>query len=199
VIGNRSFGPDPALDSLDVVAAVTGLQDAGVIGTLKHWPGHGSTSTDSHLALAVITETAAQWRAIDRPPFQAAATVADSVMVGHLALPAIDPTGTPATLSAVLVQGELRRGLGYRGLVVTDSLWMQPMLAAGSPGAVALRAVKAGDDMLLMSPNVPSAFVAVRARVRTDPAVRAQVQQSVTRILAAKAKVTGRPKADNSC
>ena len=99
VIGDRSFGPDPAVDSRDVLAAVTGLQAAGVLATLKHWPGHGSTPTDSHEALPVLTESAAQWPAMDRPPFQAAAKVAGSVMVGHLALPALDPSGQPATLS----------------------------------------------------------------------------------------------------
>jgi beta-N-acetylhexosaminidase len=189
VIGNRSFGSDPQLDARDVRAAVLGLQDAGVLGTLKHWPGHGSTSTDSHEALAVITESRAQWLRYDRPPFQQSAAVAGSIMVGHLALPALDPSNLPATLSPTLVAGALRRDLGYRRLVLTDSLWMAPMLAAGTPAQVAQWALAAGEDMLLMSPDVPGAYRAVLARVRVDPSFRRLVQAAVGRILAAKASV----------
>ena len=199
VIGDRSFGPDPATDARDVLAAVTGLQAAGVLATLKHWPGHGSTPVNSHQALPVLTETASQWRATDRPPFQAAAATAASVMVGHLALPALDPTGRPATLSPVLVEQQLRHGLGYSGLVVTDSLWMAPMRQAGSPGEVAIRAVQAGDDLLLMSPGLPAAYQAVLARVRTDQAFREQAQAAVRRILAAKARAVPSPAAPAGC
>ncbi|MFL6162364.1 MAG: glycoside hydrolase family 3 N-terminal domain-containing protein [Jatrophihabitantaceae bacterium] len=189
VIGDRSFGPDPATDSRDVRAAVTGLQDAGVLATLKHWPGHGSTPVDSHESLPVLTESAAQWRAIDRPPFQAATDLAGSIMVGHLALPALDPSGQPATLSPALVTGQLRQGLGYRGLVLTDSLWMAPMWQAGTPAQVAVRAIRAGVDMLLMSPDVPGASGAVLTRLRSDRTFRVEVQAAVQRILAAKARL----------
>ena len=199
VIGDRSFGPDPATDAQDVLAAVTGLQAAGVLATLKHWPGHGSTPVNSHDALPVLTLTAAQWRAVDRLPFQAAAATAASIMVGHLALPALDPSGQPATLSPVLVGQQLRQALGYRGLVVTDSLWMAPMLQAGSPGQVAVRAVQAGDDMLLMSPDLPHAYQAVLAKVRSDQAFRQQVQAAVQRVLAAKARVAAGPSALPGC
>lgn len=126
VIGDRSFGPDPNLDARDVVAAVTGLQKAGVLATLKHWPGHGSTSTDSHEALPVIHESAARWKAVDRRPFQAGAAVAASVMVGQLAFPALDPSGTPATLSPRLVDVDLRRIWGIRAWSSpTRSGWRQ--------------------------------------------------------------------------
>jgi beta-N-acetylhexosaminidase len=199
VIGDRSFGPDPATDAQDVLAAVTGLQAAGVLATLKHWPGHGSTPVNSHEALPVLTETASQWRATDRPPFQAAAATVASVMVGHLALPALDPTGRPATLSPVLVGQQLRHGLGYAGLVVTDSLWMAPMRQAGSPGEVAIRAVQAGDDMLLMSPDLPAGYQAVLTKVRTDRAFRNQVQAAVRRILAAKARAVPSPAVPAGC
>jgi beta-N-acetylhexosaminidase len=189
VIGDRSFGSDPSVDARDVRAAVTGLQDAGVLATLKHWPGHGSTPVDSHQDLPVLTETAAEWRTIDRPPFQAAAGIAGSIMVGHLALPAIDASGQPATLSPALVTGQLRQGLGYRGLVLTDSLWMAPMWQAGSPAQVAVRALLAGDDMLLMSPEVPAAYGAILNRLRSDQAFRTVVQTAARHILAAKARV----------
>lgn len=189
VIGDRSFGPDPALDAQDVTAAVRGLQSAGVLATLKHWPGHGSTSTDSHAALAVIEESAAQWRAIDRVPFAAAANSVAAIMVGHLAFPAIDPTGRPATLSPTLINGLLRDGLDYRGLVVTDSLWMAPAMEAGTPGQVAVAALLAGADQLLMSPDVGSAYRTVLARVKADPTFRTVVQAAAGRVLAAKARI----------
>jgi len=199
VIGDRSFGPDPALDARDVVAAVTGLQHAGVLATLKHWPGHGSTSTDSHLALAVIRESVATWKAVDRPPFQAGAAVAASVMVGHLAFPALDSSGAPATLSARLVDGALRRDLGYQGLVVTDSLWMAPVRKSGTPGHIARLAIAAGDDMLLMSPDVPAAYKEVLSLVRSDPKFRTSVEASVRRTLAAKARLKERPLIPGGC
>jgi beta-N-acetylhexosaminidase len=199
VIGDRSFGPDPATDARDVLAAVSGLQAAGVLATLKHWPGHGSTPVNSHQALPVLPLTAGQWRAVDRVPFQAAAPTAASIMVGHLALPALDPSGQPATLSPILVGRQLRNGLGYRGLVVTDSLWMAPMRQAGTAGAVAVRAVQAGDDMLLMSPQLPAAYQAVLAKVRSDRVFRVQAQAAVQRILAAKAWVATNRKVLAGC
>ena len=189
VIGNRSFGPDPQLDAQDVVAAVRGLQSAGVLATLKHWPGHGSTATDSHAALAVIEQSVAQWQSIDRVPFAAAANQVAAVMVGHLALPAIDPSNQPATLSPTLINGLLRNGLGFRGLVVTDSLWMEPAMNAGTPGQVAVASLSAGADMLLMSPDVGSAYRTVLARVKADPTFRTVVQAAAARVLAAKARI----------
>jgi len=195
VIGDRSFGPDPTVDSRDIVAAVTGLQQAGVLATLKHWPGHGSTSTDSHAALAVIDEPLATWTAIDRQPFLAGSPTAASVMVGYLAFPSLDPSGVPAVLSPKLVNGALRGGLHYRGLVVTDSLWMEPALAAGTPGQVARLALAAGDDVLLMSPDVPAAYRDVLALVRSDQWFRATVRAAVGRILVAKARLKAPPSA----
>jgi beta-N-acetylhexosaminidase len=199
VIGDRSFGPDPTVDATDVVAAVTGLQQAGVLATLKHWPGHGSTSTDSHIALAVIRESAAQWKAVDRLPFQAGVAVAAGVMVGHLAFPALDPSDAPATLSPRLVDVALRRDLGYKGLVVTDSLWMAPVRNAGTPGHIARLALMAGDDMLLMSPDVPAAYKEILSLIRSDQKLRTAVQASVRRVLAAKARLKARPSIPEGC
>jgi beta-N-acetylhexosaminidase len=199
VIGDRSFGPDPTVDSRDIVAAVTGLQQAGVLATLKHWPGHGSTSTDSHSALAVIDESLPTWQAIDRQPFLAGAPIAASVMVGYLAFPSLDPSGAPAVLSTKLVNGALRGDLHYRGLVVTDSLWMEPAMAAGTPGQVARLALAAGDDMLLMSPDVPAAYRDALALVHSDQRFRATVRAAVSRILAAKARLKTPPPATAGC
>ena len=190
VIGDRSFGPDARTDAADLVAAVAGLQSAGVLATLKHWPGHGSTSTDSHLQLAVIRESLQTWRSLDRIPFAAAKEPA-AVMVGHLAFPAADPSGRAATFSRRLLQRLLRRDLGFRGLVVTDSLWMAPARQHGSPAKVALDLLRAGNDLLLEPPDLPASYRAVLHAVRTDPAMRRRVQDAVRHVLAAK-RLVGR-------
>lgn len=193
VIGDRSFGPDPDRDAIDVKAAVTGLQDAGVLATLKHWPGHGSTATDSHARLAVIHESAVFWRTHDRVPFARSASIVASIMVGHLAFPALDSTGQAATFSPKLVRELLRGQLGYSGLIITDSLWMAPARAAGSPAQVAHRALDAGNDILLEPTSLPQSSTALRAAMRTDPTERARIQAAARRVLAAKEKVNLRP------
>lgn len=199
VIGDRSFGPDPVLDSADVQAAVTGLQDAGVLATLKHWPGHGSTATDSHARLAVIYESAATWRAQDRVPFAQSAPLAGAIMVGHLAFPALDPSGQAATFSPKLVRDLLRGQLGFSGLIITDSLWMAPARAEGSPAQVALRALGAGNDILLEPTSLSESISALQAAMLTDPSERAQIQTAARHVLAAKAKLDRRPVSRPGC
>ena len=199
IIGDRSFGPDPGLDANDVTAAVTGLQHAGVLATLKHWPGHGSTPTDSHLHLAVVHESQPTWQRLDRVPFARAAPLAAAIMVGHLALPAIDPSGTAATFSPVLTQRLLRDQLGYRGLIISDSLWMKPARDGGTPGRVAARILTAGIDMMLEPPDLPDAYASVLHAVITRPSFRARVQDAVKHILAAKAQVTRTPSGPGAC
>jgi beta-N-acetylhexosaminidase len=199
VIGDRSFGSDPVLDATDVQAAVTGLQDAGVLATLKHWPGHGSTNTDSHASLAVIYQSAAAWRAQDRVPFAQSAPIAAGIMVGHLALPALDPTGRAATFSPVLVADLLRSQLGYSGLIITDSLFMEPARAAGTPAQVALLALRAGDDLQLEPPSLPQSAAALQDAMLTSPSSRALIQAAAGRVLGAKAKLGKAPVARPGC
>lgn len=199
VIGDRSFGPDPVLDATAVRAAVTGLQDAGVLATLKHWPGHGSTNTDSHANLAVIFQSSAAWRTQDRVPFALSAPVAAGIMVGHLALPALDPTGRAATFSPTLVAGLLRGELGYSGLIITDSLFMEPARAAGTPAQVSLLALRAGIDMQLEPTRLLESVTALQTAMRTDPAARALIQAAAGRVLAAKAKLNKAPVSPPGC
>jgi len=199
VIGDRSFGPDPARDATNVRAAVTGLQDAGVLATLKHWPGHGSTSTDSHARLAVINESAQAWRASDRVPFARSAPIVGGIMVGHLAFPALDPTGQAATFSPRLVSDLLRGQLRYSGLIITDSLWMQPARAVGSPAEVALLAVNAGNDILLEPTDLPASATALRTGMLRDPALRARIQAAARRVLSAKEKLNRSPISHPGC
>ena len=125
MVGTRSFGSDPGLVARHVTAAVAGLQGAGVAACAKHFPGHGSTASDSHLALATVSGTMADLRARDLPPFAAAIAGGTlAVMPGHLRVPEL--TGDlPATLSAAAVTGLLRGELGFDGAVICDALEMK--------------------------------------------------------------------------
>lgn len=190
VIGTRSFSSDPTLVSSMVTAQVEGYQkDAGIIATAKHFPGHGDTATDSHTGIPIITHTKAQWQQIDAPPFQAAIKAgASMIMSGHLVVPALDPSGDPATLSQPILTGVLRGELGYKGVIITDSLAMQGVRDKYGDAEVAVRAVLAGVDILLMAPDMDGAYTAVQAAVASGRISEKRLDQSVARILRLKLK-----------
>jgi beta-N-acetylhexosaminidase len=190
VINTRSFGEDPALVSRLASAYIRGLQAAGVIATLKHFPGHGDTDVDSHIGLPVIRHPRQRLDAVELPPFRAGiAAGADAVMTGHIEMPLLDPTpATPTTLSEPIVGGLLRRDLGFTGLVYTDSMGMQGVTAMHKPGAAAVRAFKAGNDVILHSPDDGAAFAALRDAVASGEIPIARLDASVERILRAKAR-----------
>ncbi|GAA0923357.1 glycoside hydrolase family 3 protein [Nonomuraea longicatena] len=146
VIGVRSFGPTPDLVARHSAAYVRGLQAAGVAACAKHFPGHGDTITDSHLALPTVHADVDTLRARDLPPFRAAiAAGVRAVMCGHLLVPALDPD-QPATLSRTVLTGLLRGELGFDGLLVTDAIEMKAVAARHSLGEIAVRALAAGVD-----------------------------------------------------
>ena len=186
-IGIRSFGSQPGLVSSMTVAAVAGFHAAGEAATAKHFPGHGDTDVDSHTGLPVIHHTLAQWRQIDAPPFQAAILAGvDEVMIGHIEVPALDNSGLPASLSHTIVTGLLRDKLGYHGVVITDSLQMGGVLAGHNDAQVAVLAIQAGCDQLLMPDSVPVAYDALLGAVRAGRISMAQLNASVTRIISLK-------------
>jgi beta-N-acetylhexosaminidase len=189
VINTRSFGEDPALVSRLAAAYVRGLQEAGVMATLKHFPGHGDTDVDSHLGLPIIKHPRERLDQIELPPFRAGiAAGAQAVMTGHIEMPAIDPSpNTPTTLSAPIVTGVLRKDFGFNGLIYTDSMGMAGVTAMYSAGEAAVRAIAAGNDLVLHSPDDGAAFVAIRDAVKTGRIPEAHVDASVERILRAKA------------
>ena len=189
VINTRSFGENPELVGRLASAYIRGLQAAGVMATLKHFPGHGDTDVDSHLGLPVIKHPRDRLEKIELPPFKAGiAAGADAVMTAHIEMPAFDPTpGTPTTLSQPIVSGVLRKDLGFRGLIYTDSMGMQGVTDMYKPGEAAVRAVVAGNDLVLHSPNDGEAFAAIRDAVKAGRIPEAQVNTSVERILRAKA------------
>ncbi len=190
VIGSRSFGSTPGVVSRLTTAQVCGYHAGGVATTVKHFPGHGSTSTDSHLHTAVIHESVAKWAATDLPPFRAAvAHGVDMILVGHLAFPAMDPTGRPATISRRLNFGLLRGRLGFTGVVVTDALNMGGITSWGTPGEIAVETIKAGSDLLLMPPQPTVAIHAIVAAVQRGDIVGGRLDMSVYRVLALKQRL----------
>lgn len=188
VIGVRSFSGDPALAARMVGASVEGLQAGGVAATAKHFPGHGDTSVDSHVGLPVIDHDRDTLDEVDLAPFRAAiAAGVDAIMTGHLLVPALDRSGTPATLSEPIITGVLRGELGFDGVVVTDSLRMEGVRRQHPDGEVAVRAILAGADQLLDPPDLPTAVDAVLGAVSSGRISRARLDASVRRILTLKA------------
>jgi beta-N-acetylhexosaminidase len=188
VIGPRAYGSDPKKVSPMVAAAVRGFHAAGIASTAKHFPGHGDTSVDSHTGLPVIKHTRSQWAKLDAPPFAAAIKGdVDAVMSAHVVMPKLDPSGDPATLSKKILTGLLREKLGFDGVVSTDALDMKGVREKYSDGEVAVRAVLAGADLLLMTPDMPEAHAAVLAAVKSGRISATRLDQSVRRLLDLKA------------
>ncbi len=187
VIGRRAFGDDPKRVAKMVAAAVKGFGDAKIAATAKHFPGHGDTNVDSHTGLPVIKHTKAEWERIDAPPFRAAIDAGvDAVMSAHIVFPKLDPSGDPATLSKPILTGLLRDKLGFKGVISTDALNMGGVRKKYDDGEIAVRAVLAGADILLMPNNLPRAYRAVLAAVKSGRISAERLDQSVTRLLTLK-------------
>ncbi|MGW1341988.1 glycoside hydrolase family 3 protein [Kribbella sp. NPDC002412] len=190
VIGVRSFSSDPKLVSDMTVAQVQGYQrDAGIMATAKHFPGHGDTRDDSHNSLPTINHTLQEWNTIDAPPFQAAIKAGiDSIMTAHIVVPALDPSGDPATLSKPILTGVLREQLGFKGLIITDALEMAAVRQQYGDAEVAIRAIEAGADQLLLPPAPDLQFNAVVDAVRSGRISEKRIDESLLRILLMKLK-----------
>jgi beta-glucosidase-like glycosyl hydrolase len=190
VINTRSFGEDPQSVGLMAAAFVRGLRAGGVVATPKHFPGHGDTAVDTHLGLATIPHNRARLDAVELPPFrQALSAGAGGMMVAHLALPSLDPSGSPATMSATLISEVLRQQLGFDGIVFTDSMSMAAISRIALPGEAAVRAVEAGADVVVHSPDDEAAAAALKAAVASGRIPMAQLDRSVHRLLTAKAQL----------
>ncbi len=189
VIGNRSYSADPAVASTMVSAAVRGLQGNGVGAVVKHWPGHGDTTIDSHLSLPTIDVSEEVWRARERVPFAAAVDQqVAGVMIGHLAFPALDPSGEPATVSSVLIDELLRGDLGFEGIVITDALDMGAV-SGQDRAELAVRSVEAGVDILLAPPDLLAARAGVLDAVSSGRISEERIDESVLRILREKERL----------
>jgi beta-N-acetylhexosaminidase len=152
VIGrrNRSFGATPRRVEAAAIPFLHGLHDAGVMSGGKHFPGHGSTNEDSHVALPSVTKNRSELASVELPPFQRAIDEGiDLLLTAHVVYPALDPSGVPATISAPILGDLLRRGLGFDGLIVTDGLEMDGISRLMPQGEAAVRTVEAGVDIVL--------------------------------------------------
>jgi beta-N-acetylhexosaminidase len=194
VIGSRSFGGDAKAVAAQVAAAVRGLQGAGVAATLKHFPGHGATSTDSHSDLPVLHQDLKRLEAVDLEPFSAGIDAgAWLVMTGHLDAQAIDP-GVSATFSHKVLTDVLRKQLGFTGVTVSDAMNMAPAEKYAA-GDAAVRALNAGNDILLMPPNLGAAYDGIRHALTSGAVTRSRLVEAVTRILTLKFRLAAAPKA----
>ncbi|WNS45442.1 beta-N-acetylhexosaminidase [Paenibacillus sp. MMS20-IR301] len=191
VIGARSFGSSAELAIKLGVAEMKGLEREGAIPVVKHYPGHGDTSVDSHLELPVVNKTAAQLAKLEWLPFQAAIREqADAVMVAHILYPALDPD-KPASLSKVIIGQQLRGEHGFKGVVITDDLTMGAIVKNYSLTAAAVDTVLAGSDILLIAheyKNEKAVRGALITAVKDGTISESRIDDSVTRILTLKAK-----------
>jgi len=185
-IGDRSYGDDPFKVADMVRGSITGLQQAGVAAAVKHWPGHGATSTDSHLRLPELQVDRGLWDGRERIPFDAAIeNDVAIVVVGHLAVPGLDSSGAPATFSKVIIDDLLRQEMGFDGVVMTDALNMGAV-GQYDEGALAVDAILAGADILLVPPDLASAYNSLLAAVENQQLSAERLDQSVGRILRLK-------------
>jgi len=190
VINVRSFGEDVGRVGALSAAWARGLQQGGMLATLKHFPGHGDTATDSHLGLPMIEHPRERLDRVELAPFKAGVRAgAAAVMVAHIELPALDATRGPATFSHPVVTGLLRKELGFEGLVFTDAMNMDAVTKMGTSGENAVKAVLAGIDVVLDSPDTMDAFRGVKAAVASGQISRVRLEASVRRVLSAKARL----------
>jgi beta-N-acetylhexosaminidase len=180
-IGSRSASSNPRIAALATLSAVQGYDDAGVVSTVKHFPGHGSATADSHLTLPRIDAGMARLRRHDLVPFRRAVRAgAPAVMVGHLDVPALAEPGVPASL-APAAYDYLREDLGFEGVAITDSLGMGAVVATGKP---AVDALAAGADLLLMPADTARSAVTVTRAIRSGEVPRDRAEEAAARVVA---------------
>ena len=193
IINTRSFGEDPQQVGDLVVAYIRGAHASGMLTTVKHFPGHGDTATDSHLSVAQVTGDRARLNSVELAPFRKAiAAGVDSVMVAHVTVPALEPDANRvATTSPAIVSDLLKRQLAFRGIVVTDALDMAGLtrLYSANIGRAAVDAFKAGNDLLLIPADLDASYNAVLAAARNGEIPPAQLDASVLKLLKAKASL----------
>lgn len=186
VIGTRSFGTDRERVSQLGIMYALGQQSQGVIATAKHFPGHGDTDADSHFELPVINHTRAYIDTVDTYPFKRLIDAGvEGVMVAHLQVNALDPS-RPSSLSPVIVDGLLRHELGFDGLIITDGIDMKGVTNTYKDGDAELAALLAGNDIILLPPDVPQSIAKIKEAAEQNDSVRALVDWHCRRVLLAK-------------
>lgn len=188
VIGTRSFGTDPERVARLGIMYALGMQSQHVMAVAKHFPGHGDTDVDSHLDLPVINHSAAHLDSIELYPFKKMiAAGVDAMMIAHLQVNAFDPR-YPSSLSRPIVTGLLRNELGFKGLVFTDGIDMKGITNTYKDGNAELLALKAGNDFILLPPNVKQAIDVIALQAASDDSLRLAIDEHCRRVLHAKYK-----------
>ncbi|MBO4862177.1 MAG: glycoside hydrolase family 3 protein [Firmicutes bacterium] len=189
IIGDRAFGSDPQLAASMVCAFIDGLHESSVLSSVKHFPGHGDTTSDTHFGRVVVKKTWEQLKEAELIPFQASFDTTDFVMIAHINLPNATSDGLPASLSKELITDKLRGELGYKGLVITDSMAMEAITDQFTQEESAVLAVEAGVDVLLMPFDYTTSFDAIVAAVESGRIPESRIDESVLRILRAKSMI----------
>ncbi len=189
VIGTRSFGSDPYLVARMTRALAKGLSDNSIIPVYKHFPGHGSTTTDSHIDLPIINKTKEELLKTDLIPFKnAIANNAQIIMIGHLALPLITGDYTPASLSKTIVTDILKNELGYENVIISDALNMKALTKYYTTEEIYELAINAGIDILLMPENPINTVKTIKKLITENKITEEQINNSVLKILQLKEK-----------
>ena len=188
IIGNRSFGSDVENVTASALAYSNGLQDSGILGAIKHFPGHGDTDTDSHLDLPVISHNLKRLNEIELAPFKALMNKGiGGVMVAHLYVPALEPQkGIPASLSKNIITGILKEKFGYKGLIITDALNMDAVAKRYKAGELDALAFKAGNDIMLFSQDVATGKRLIQQGIDRGEIPQSRLEESVKKILLTK-------------
>ncbi len=186
-IGSRSFGSDPYLVGSMVQNAVKGMQDNNLSATLKHFPGHGSTHADSHMGYSESGRTLEELRSCEFIPFKEGIE-ADFVMVSHMTLISATEEKVPSSVSKEVITDWLKGELGYKGIVITDSFIMGAITSKYTPGEAAVKAIKAGADMILITPDPKASHDAIMAAVQSGEITEERIKESVLKIIELKIK-----------
>lgn len=190
VINTRSYGEDPFLAAQMGVAFIHGLQDHGMIATGKHFPGHGDTGTNSHLALPVVTVSRSRLDSVELVPFRAAVNAGvGAIMSFHGAMPALDSSNVPGTLSQKVLTGLLRGEMGFKGIIISDAMDMRGVLDTYGADEAVKRAISAGIDVLIQPLDVPKTIDAVLAGVAEGRYTQARVDSSARKVLETKSRL----------
>lgn len=192
IVNQRTFGEDKEKVAQYAAAMMHGMKDGGVAGSAKHFPGHGETNVDSHLALPLLPFTLERLDSMELYPFKRLiAEGVDMVMVGHMNVPAFDPSGTPSSISKPIVTGLLREKLGFDGIIITDALNMFGVSKASGleKKDIPLAAYKAGVDILLMPEDVKESITVIENALRNGEITMESLDMRVKKMLALKARL----------
>ena len=199
VIGFRSYGENPQNVADHVAATVKGIEESGVIASIKHFPGHGDTDKDSHLELPTVSNSLKSIKDVDLLPFKSGIkSGASSVMIGHLNVPSIDNSGLPSSLSKRTIQGYLQDSLGFEGLVISDALNMKAVADKYGKTDVVVKAFEAGCDILLFPESIDEAINAITSKVKSGKIPLIEIDKRCLKVLKAKYKYVLNPKSKNT-